>query len=283
MELLSSVLDNAPDLSSNRRGALGTNERVDTGRKAGEGILYVGALCVAGTQESSIQGDEDPRSALEENSGQEDAEPEEGLKGGDDGHGSVIVLLDKGANLISERAVDSRLAIRGGGTVGLGGRLGSHDCRNQVGAGVGSDVKDGVDRVRQESERILRRKEPDQGHGEILNILISEKAKITTGGTDVCLCASALGLVNNDAIGESGGKERNSVAELSHASVVVHSQPREAVPESREDERQVASEPSELQGLGESQQPLLKRQIRVRCGRHRGGQKTETAKLLRRR
>lgn len=53
----------------------------------------------------------------------------------------------------------------GRGTVGFGrssARRGNDG--NQVGAGVGRNVEDGVDRVGEEGEGVLRGEEPDKGH-----------------------------------------------------------------------------------------------------------------------
>jgi hypothetical protein len=164
VELLAGLLDSSPDLSRGRGSTLSTNERVDTGTERAERGLDMSALAVTSTEESSVENNEDPRSALEENSGEENTSPESDLKVGDDGHGSIIVLLDESANLVSKRALSS-LAARRSTISSLGGRLGRKDNGDEVGAGVGGNVEDRVDRVRDQGEGVLGREKPHKGHG----------------------------------------------------------------------------------------------------------------------
>lgn len=166
MELPSTVLDGAPDLAGGRGGTLSSDERVDASTEGGERVLDMGALAVTRTEEDGVEADKDPRSALEENGRQKDTEPEEDLEAGDDGHGSIIVLLDKGTDLISERAV-YRGSVVGRGTIGSGSvrsALGGGESGDQVGASVGSNVEDREDGVGEKSQRVLGSEEPDEGH-----------------------------------------------------------------------------------------------------------------------
>lgn len=177
MKLLAGLLDTLPDLSRGRGSTLSTNEGVDTSTELGKRVLDMSALAVTSTEESSVENNEDPRSALEENSGEENTSPESDLKGGDDGHGSIIVLLDEGANLVSKRAVDSLAARRS--TIGsLGRRLGRKDNGDQVGAGVGGNVEDRVDRVRDQGEGVLGREKPHKGHGFLRSARLRRSSKI---------------------------------------------------------------------------------------------------------
>lgn len=160
MELLSTALDAVPDLPGNGGSALGADEGVDAGAELGEGVLHVGALGEAGAQEGSVEGDEDPRAALEQNGGEQQADPEEQLEARHDGHGRIIVLLDEDANLVGEGV--SRLGLGRGALDGRRG-LGGHEGRNDIGARVGGDVEDGVDAVGEQGEGELGREEPDEG------------------------------------------------------------------------------------------------------------------------
>jgi len=56
------------------------------------------------------------------------------------------------------------LLLSGAGGTSASYRLGWLDSRNEVCAGVGCDVEDGVDGVRQHGEVVLGREEPDKGH-----------------------------------------------------------------------------------------------------------------------
>lgn len=157
-ELAGVVLGVLPDLAGNGRGALGGDERVDADGELAEGGLDVAALGVASAEKGGVETEKDPGAALEEDGGEHNAEPEEDLEASDDGHGRVVVLLDKGADAVGERA--GRLA--GGGTVDGGRRRAENG--QQAGADVGGSVEDGVDAVGDEGEGVLGSEEPDDGH-----------------------------------------------------------------------------------------------------------------------
>lgn len=152
VELLDTVLDALPHLAGCRWSTLGTDQRVHPGAQQGERVAEVWALREAGADEDGVQGDQDPRPALEEDGGQQQAEPEEDLESRHYRHARGVVLLAKVANLLSQSAFLLR-------AVGRRRR----DGRDQGIAGVGGDVEDRVDAVGQESQRVLRRDEPDKG------------------------------------------------------------------------------------------------------------------------
>lgn len=253
-ELASVVLDVVPDAAGGGGSALGTDKRVDASRELAERGLDVAALGVAGADKGRVDGEQDPRAALEQEGGEDDAEPEEDLEARHNRHGRVVVLLDKGANAVSQGA--GRLGA-GRRAVGGTGRRRA-DGGQQVGAGVRGDVEDGVDAVREEGERVLGGKEPDQGHHynglaldeasgiagnarrtEVLDILIREETNGTAGHLGASLCAGLLRLEDDNAVGQSGGDERGAVRENGHAAVVVHAQPGEAISDRGQDEGQV--------------------------------------------
>ena len=62
------------------------------------------ALGVAGAEESSVDNKQDPGAALEQDSGENNAEPERNFESRHDGHGRIIVLLDKGTDAVGQRA-----------------------------------------------------------------------------------------------------------------------------------------------------------------------------------
>lgn len=267
MELLAGLLDSSPDLSRGRGSTLSTNEGVDTGTERAERGLDMSALAVTGTEESSVENNEDPRSALEENSGEENTSPESDLKVRDDSHGSIVVLLDESANLVSKRTLNS-LAARRSAIRSLRRRLGRKDNGDEVGAGVGGNVEDRVDRVRDQGEGVLGREKPHKGHGKVLDVLISKESHGGGSSSGASLCASAHGLVDDDAIGDSGSDKSSTVGELGHAGVVVHSNPGQGISARCKDQSKVSDKPTELEGLGKGQKPLLERKIGVRRGSH---------------
>lgn len=164
VELPHTTLGAIPGLAENRRGTLGTDEVVDAGLELGERILHVRALRESGAQEGGVQGDKDPGAALEEDSGQQQAHPQENLEPRDYRHGHVVVLLDKSADGVSQRVARiPRLAVRG--SLGGGDDLRGYDGGDDVGTGICGDVEDGIDAVGKHGEGVLRHEEPDNGHG----------------------------------------------------------------------------------------------------------------------
>lgn len=76
-------------------------------------------------------------------------------------------------------------------------------------------------------------------HTQVLDVLVGEETDDAAGHLGSRLCAGALCLVNDNAVGEGGGDERGAVRELGHTAVVVQAQPRQAVAERGENERHV--------------------------------------------
>lgn len=163
VELTSTVLDTVPNLACNWGGSLGTNEIIDARLKHGKGVLDMAALRESSAQECGVDGNQDPRPALEENGRQEKTNPEKDLEARDNGHGHVVVLLDKAANSIRQ-GVRSVLGLSVRRSAGARDSLGRDDGGDQVRASVGCNVEDGVDAVGQHSKRVLGHEEPDKGH-----------------------------------------------------------------------------------------------------------------------
>lgn len=87
MELFSSVADVVPDLASDRRSSLSSNQRVDASAQVSKRSLNVSALRVAGTQEGGVDGEQDPGAALEEQGREQNAEPKKNLESCNHAHG----------------------------------------------------------------------------------------------------------------------------------------------------------------------------------------------------
>lgn len=164
MELSHATLDRIPSRPSGRGSALGAHLVVDACLERGKRVLDVGALVEAGAQEGRVQSQEDPASALEENGGEEEADPEEDLENSNDRHGSVVVLLDKVTNDVGDRVVVDLGLCAGRSTGRRSHRRGGDNGRDDGGAGVGRKVEDGVDTVGEHGNGVLGRKEPDEGH-----------------------------------------------------------------------------------------------------------------------
>lgn len=150
----------------------------------------------------------------------------------------------------------------GGGRAGRGDDLGRDDGGDQVRAGIGSHVEDGVDAVGEHGEGVLRHEQPDKCHcyfypsqlrggqemesrrgkpTEILDVLIGEVTQSTAGLLCTRLLASAPCLVDHDAVCYRSSDEGDAVRELSNATVIVHTKPRERVAERRQDEGQMSA------------------------------------------
>lgn len=165
VELAGTTLDTLPDLSSRWWDTLSSDKGINTGTDALELSTNEGGLRIAGSQESSVDGEQEPRALGEDNSRSEETAPEEDLKDSNEAHGEVVVLLDKLADGIGE----------GGSLVGwLGTGWGAcwsvdlswwGDGWENVLTSVGCDVEDGVDAEWKHGQWVLWRHEPDEGHG----------------------------------------------------------------------------------------------------------------------
>ena len=165
MELPRGALHAVPDLASDGRGALGADEVVDAGLELGKRTLHVAALGKARAQEGSVEGNQDPRAALEEQGRQKEADPKQDLEARDHRHGRVVVLLDEGSDRIRSRVLrvlDLTSGLRG--VAGRGDLLGRHESRDQGRANICGDMEDRVDAVREESKQVLGHEEPNQSH-----------------------------------------------------------------------------------------------------------------------
>lgn len=163
VELPGTALDTVPHLSGSWRRALRTNEVVDPGLEPCEGALDVGALAETSAQEDGVDDQQDPAPTLEEDGREQQAEPQSNLEAGDNGHGRVVVLLDEGADGISEWVRGHMRSRTAGGTGGGNGLVGGSERRDDGGASVGREMKYGVDEVRQQSDWVLWGEEPDEG------------------------------------------------------------------------------------------------------------------------
>lgn len=165
MELPGTDLDTVVDLADGRRGALSAHQVVAPGLEHRKRVLHVAALGETGAEEGRVDGEQDPRAALEDDGAQQDADPEEDFEASDNRHGSIVVLLDKGSDGIRHGVLGvyglagGRGAARGG--FGLGG---NDKGRNDVGAGVRRNVEDRVDAIGKHRKGILGEDEPNNGH-----------------------------------------------------------------------------------------------------------------------
>jgi len=177
MERPHTALNTIPKRSGRRRSALRTNQVIDSRLQLSELTLNEAALSESSTEEGGVDSDQDPRARLESDSREEETTPEKDLEDSNETHRRIIVFLDELADHISV-------------WVGLGGWLGTRagtssgsnwlrglDGGNEVCAGVGRDVEDGVDAEGEHGEGVLGSEKPDEGHGQVLDILISSKSK----------------------------------------------------------------------------------------------------------
>lgn len=95
MELAGTSLDSVPALARSRWHVLRADEVVAISLDLAERVLHMRALREASAEESSVDNQQDPRSGLEEDSGQEQADPQEDLESRHDRHGHVVVGLDE--------------------------------------------------------------------------------------------------------------------------------------------------------------------------------------------
>lgn len=119
-----------------------------------------------------------------------------------------------------------------------------------VGAGVGRDVEDGIDHEWEEGEGDLAGEKPEECHSEILNIFISSQRQRSTLLATSTPLASTECFVDDNAVGSCCGHEGGAIREAGPARVEVEGDVGEAVAERAEEERDVADKPAELKGLG---------------------------------
>lgn len=164
MESPRTTLNTIPDLSSRRGSRLCTHKAVDSRFQLSELALNEAALSESCAEECGIDSDQDPGASAECDSREEKSAPEEDFENSDESHGCVIVFLDKFANGISSCVW--LVGWLGGGrcTCCSGYLLRWLDSWDQVCAGVGCDVEDGVDAEWEHCEGVLGREEPDKSH-----------------------------------------------------------------------------------------------------------------------
>jgi hypothetical protein len=157
MSLFDEALDRVPCLPGDWWCGLIGQRGINFRGQVLHALLHKGALSVTGAEESGIQDNEDPCTLLEENCGEEDAEPKGDFEEGDESHGAIIVVFDKFANGVAEAG---SLWF---GTRGSGGCLWL-DRGQQVRACVSQDVEDGVDGEGEDGEGNLAVEEPCKGN-----------------------------------------------------------------------------------------------------------------------
>lgn len=262
VELARTHFDAVPDLAGGGWGRLVGGERVDTGLEQAERILGVAALGDTSAKEGSVETQEDPRTALEKDGSEQEANPEENLEGRDNRHGGVVVCLDKVADGSGKTALSLRP---------IGGTSRSLDWLHRgqdIGASVSRNVENRVDAVGQHSQRVLRSEQPDESHGKVLDVLVRSQAHDAPRVLGSDLLASAEGLVDNYTVCEGGGDESQAVGELGHAAIVVESDVGKRVTSNAEEQNKMPREPGKLKSLRQLEQTLLQRQIGRRRGSH---------------
>jgi len=155
--LLDAALDTVPALSDSGRHVLTVGDGITTSGELVNSLLDESALVETSSEEDGVDGNQDPGALLEEESGEAKAEPKSNLENSDQGHGRIVVVLDKVTNGVGEAR---RLGLLASGNSRLG-----LDGGKKVGSGVSCDVEDGVDGKGQNGEGDLTRPEPDQSHG----------------------------------------------------------------------------------------------------------------------
>ena len=129
---------------------------VSTGAQMLDHALNETALADTGTEESGVQGQDDPAAASEDDGGAQHAEPQGQLEASDERHAGIVVFLDEAADGISHTGRLGLLTSRGRWRRTNGGQ--------DEATGVCQDVKDAIDGVWEESKWILSSKEPHEGH-----------------------------------------------------------------------------------------------------------------------
>lgn len=156
MNLLQDILDCLPGLLGNWWHILPVGESITTSTNLLDGTLDKGTLGNAGTEEDGVKSQENPAALDEDDCGTEKTEPQSELEPSNQRHAGVIVLLDKSAKGVTKTRRGRLLASWGGWW--------RRDCWKQDGAGVGQDVESAVNGEWQQSERVLLRNEPNEGH-----------------------------------------------------------------------------------------------------------------------
>lgn len=155
-DLPETSLGRSPSLSDCRWHVLAVGNGITASSDVSKCALDKGALVEASAEEDSVDADQDPSTLLKDDGRSENAEPKSNLKDSNEGHGGIIVILDKATN--------------GVGKTGRVGLLTSWSCWlwlqdwQEVRSCIGSHVEDGVDGEWKNGKWCLASKEPDQGH-----------------------------------------------------------------------------------------------------------------------
>jgi len=255
--LLEDVLGGLPTRADRRWDVLTVGVLVTAGGDLLDHALDESALADAGAQEHGVEHEDDPASLGEDDRREQNAEPKCELETGDEGHAGVVVFADELGDGLAQGAGSGLLAGSAGGWCGCDG--GKEDA-----AGVGEDVEDAVDGIWSEGEDVLAVEEPDEGHDQILNILVSRKGQ--RADRLAGLLASAEALVDDDSVGDGGRDEGGTVAELCPSRGEFEKGGAQAVSQGAQEQGDMAGEPGELESLSELDESVLQRRGRGGAG-----------------
>lgn len=165
VDLAHDTLEGLPTLANLRGSALVGDRGVGASGQLANSLLDERALGVAGTEEGEVDDQQNPATLGEGDRRQDEAEEEQDLKGGNDTHAGIIVLLDEAANGLGEGVLLGGGLGAGGGRGGARGTgSGGLQSRDQVRASVSRNVEDRVDAEGEESENELAGVQPDKSH-----------------------------------------------------------------------------------------------------------------------
>ena len=155
-DLSSHSLNRFPRLSRHRGRTLIRDQRIPPLHHLPYRSLHKTALTVPTPQENGIHDQQDPASLCENDGGEEDAEPEEDLKRGNEHHAGVVVFFHESADCLCQ----------GGGFIAAPGGGGIEGWEN-IGASIGRNMEDRIDHERKEGEGNLAGEEPEERHSYI--------------------------------------------------------------------------------------------------------------------
>ena len=252
------ALDRLPRVPSHRRRTLIRDQRIPSLYHLPYRSLHKTTLTVPTPQENCIHDQQNPASLCENDGRKEDAEPEEDFERGNEHHAGVVVFFHEFADCVGE----------GGGFVAAASGGGVEGWEN-IGAGVGRNVENGIDHEREKGEGDLAGEEPEERHSysknhlsmhcccwrlglangairtEILNIFISSQSQRSTLLATCTPLASAECFVDDNTVGCCCCHEGGAIRETGPARVEVESDVGEAIAERAEEERDVSNEPAE--------------------------------------
>lgn len=133
---------------------------INASNKLTNGLLNERALRITGTEESEVDGQQNPATLREGDGGHNETKQKGDFKVSNDLHATVVVSLDESTDVLDNRVL-RRLGA--GGAWGRSSRLWVHS-RDYVGASVGRNVEDRVNAEGEQSQDKLARVEPNEGH-----------------------------------------------------------------------------------------------------------------------